>query len=110
MELDRSNSALILHSHHHISQALRGKGFTHTRCTLQNYIFLSLDQSNQLIYLHPWITENLLIKAGTPPRNTSQDGAYRFIYTSLYEGTIEDCNVYLRSQGLKEFTRSDRAS
>jgi len=61
-------------------------------------------------YLHPWITENLLIKAGTPPRNTSQDGAYRFIYTSLYEGTIEDCNVYLRSQGLKEFTRSDRAS
>ena len=62
------------------------------------------------MHLHPWITENLLMKAGTPPRNTSQDGAYRFIYTSLYKGTIEDCNVYLRSQGLKEFIRSDRAS
>lgn len=53
------------------------------------------------LHLHPWLTEDLLRKAGIVPKATRQDGAYRYLYTVLYKGTIEDCNVYLRSQKLQ---------
>ena len=55
------------------------------------------------LHLHPWLTEDLLRKAGIVPKATKQDGAYRYLYTVLYKGTIEECNVYLRSQKLQEF-------
>lgn len=55
------------------------------------------------LHLHPWLTEDLLRKAGIVPKATRQDGAYRYLYTVLYKGTIEECNVYLRSQKLQEF-------
>lgn len=37
------------------------------------------------------------------PLSVTINGAYRYLYTVLYKGTIEECNVYLRSQKLQEF-------
>lgn len=61
------------------------------------------------MHLHPWLTEDLLRKAGIVPKATKLDGAYRFLYTAHYKDKIEDCNVYLSSQGLPEFTMRDKA-
>lgn len=61
------------------------------------------------MHLHPWLTEDLLRKAGVVPKATRQDGAYRFLYTAHYKDKIEDCNVYLKSQGLTEFTMREKA-
>lgn len=36
------------------------------------------------LHLHPWLTEDLLRKAGIVPKATKQDGAYRYLYTVLY--------------------------
>lgn len=55
------------------------------------------------MHLHPWFTEDLLRKAGISPKATKLDGAYRFLYTVHYKDNIEDCNIYLKSQGLPEF-------
>ncbi len=62
------------------------------------------------LHLHPWLTEDLLRKAGIVPKATQQDGAYRYLYTVLYKGTIEDCNVYLRSQKLQEFKLREKSA
>lgn len=61
------------------------------------------------MHLHPWLTEDLLRKAGIVPKATKLDGAYRFLYTAHYKDKIEDCNEYLRSQGLPEFTMREKA-
>ena len=61
------------------------------------------------LHLHPWFTEDLLRKAGIVPKATKIDGAYRFLYTFHYKDTIEDCNVYLKSQGLPEFKMREKA-
>lgn len=60
------------------------------------------------MHLHPWLTEDLLRKAGIVPKATKLDGAYRFLYTTHYKDKIEDCNVYLKSQGLPEFTMREK--
>lgn len=60
------------------------------------------------MHLHPWLTEDLLRKAGIVPKPTKLDGAYRFLYTAHYKDTIEDCNVYLKSQGLPEFKMREK--
>ena len=62
------------------------------------------------MHLHPWITEDLLRKAGLALKATPQDGAFRYLYTFQYKESIEDCNVYLRSQNLSEFKKNDRAA
>ena len=61
------------------------------------------------MHLHPWLTEDLLRKAGIVPKATKLDGAYRFLYTAHYKDKIEDCNIYLKSQGLPEFTMREKA-
>ena len=61
------------------------------------------------MHLHPWLTEDLLRKAGIVPKATKLDGAYRFLYTAHYKDKIEDCNVYLKSQGLPEFIMREKA-
>lgn len=61
------------------------------------------------MHLHPWLTEDMLRKAGIVPKATKLDGAYRFLYTAHYKDKIEDCNIYLRSQGLPEFTMREKA-
>ncbi|MDD7414398.1 MAG: hypothetical protein SPK56_01240 [Eubacteriales bacterium] len=61
------------------------------------------------MHLHPWLTEDLLRKAGIVPKATKLDGAYRFLYTAHYKDKIEDCNVYLKSQGLPVFTMREKA-
>ena len=61
------------------------------------------------MHLHPWLTEDLLRKAGIVPKATKLDGAYRFLYTAHYKDKIEDCNVYLKSQGLPVFTVREKA-
>lgn len=60
------------------------------------------------MHLHPWLTEDLLRKAGIVPKATKLDGAYRFLYTAHYKDKIEDCNVYLKSQGLPEFKMREK--
>lgn len=60
------------------------------------------------MHLHPWLTEDLLRKAGIVPKATKLDGAYRFLYTVHYKDKIEDCNVYLKSQGIPEFKMRDK--
>lgn len=62
------------------------------------------------LHLHPWLTEDLLRKAGIFPKATRQDGVYRYLYTVLYKGSIEDCNVYLRSQKLQEFKLREKSA
>lgn len=62
------------------------------------------------LHLHPWFTEDLLRKAGIVPKATKQDSAYRYLYTFHYKDTIEDCNVYLRSQGLAEFKLREKSA
>ena len=62
------------------------------------------------MHLHPWLTEDLLRKAGIVPKATKQDGAYRYLYTVLYKGTIKECNVYLRSQKLQEFKLREKSA
>lgn len=62
------------------------------------------------LHLHPWITEELIRKAGIFPKATKQDGAYKFLYTTHYKESIEDCNIYLRSQNLQEFKLREKAS
>lgn len=55
------------------------------------------------LHLHPWLTEDLIRKAGITLTATKIDGAYRYIYTFLYRDQIEDCNKYLKSRNLPEF-------
>jgi hypothetical protein len=55
------------------------------------------------LHLHPWLTEDMIRKAGLALTATKLDGAYRYLYTFHYKDTIEDCNKYLRSQNLPEF-------
>ncbi len=62
------------------------------------------------LHLHPWLTEDLLRKAGIVPKATKQDGAYRYLYTFHYKDSIEDCNVYLRSRGLTEFKLNEKSA
>lgn len=62
------------------------------------------------LHLHPWITEELIRKAGIVPKATKQDGAYKFLYTTHYKDSIEECNIYLRSQNLQEFKLREKAS
>lgn len=62
------------------------------------------------LHLHPWLTEELLRKAGIIPKATKQDGAYRYLYTFLYKNSIEDCNKYLKSQKLQEFVQRENKS
>lgn len=62
------------------------------------------------MHLHPWLTEDLLRKAGIVPKATKQDSAYRYLYTVLYKGTIEECNVYLRSQKLQKFKLREKSA
>jgi hypothetical protein len=61
------------------------------------------------MHLHPWLTEDLLRKAGIVPKATKLDGAYRFLYTAHYKDNIEDCNVYLKSQRLPEFKMREKS-
>lgn len=60
------------------------------------------------MHLHPWFTEDLLRKAGIVPKAAKLDGAYRFLYTVHYKDTIQDCNVYLKAQGLPEFKMREK--
>ena len=62
------------------------------------------------LHLHPWLTEELLRKAGIIPKATKQDGAYQYLYTFLYKNSIEDCNKYLKSQKLQEFVQRENKS
>lgn len=62
------------------------------------------------LHLHPWLTEDLLRKAGIVVKATKVDGAYRYLYTFLYKDTIEDCNKYLRSQQLPEFEAREKSA
>jgi len=62
------------------------------------------------MHLHPWLTEDLLRKAGIVPKATKQDGAYRYLYTCLYKYSIDECNIYLRSQNLPEFKQRENAA
>lgn len=62
------------------------------------------------LHLHPWLTEDLLRKAGIIPKATRQDGAYRYLYTVLYKCSIEECNKYLHSQHLQEFTLREKTA
>lgn len=59
------------------------------------------------LHLHPWLTEDLIRKAGLVLTATKTDGAYRYLYTFLYKDNIEDCNRYLRSQKLQEFVQRE---
>lgn len=59
------------------------------------------------LHLHPWLTEDLIRKAGIVVTATKADGAYRYLYTFLYKDSIEDCNKYLRSQNLQEFVQRE---
>ena len=59
------------------------------------------------LHLHPWLTEDLIRKAGLAVTATRIDGAYRYLYTFLYKDSIEDCNKYLRSQNLPEFVQRE---
>lgn len=62
------------------------------------------------LHLHPWLTEDLLRKAGIIPKATKQDGAYRYLYTFLYREPIENCNKYLKSQNLPEFKMREKSA
>lgn len=62
------------------------------------------------LHLHPWLTEDLIRKAGVIPKATKQDGAYRYLYTFHYKDTIEECNRYLQSQGLVEFKLHEKSA
>lgn len=62
------------------------------------------------MHLHPWLTEDLLRKAGITPKATQQDGAFRYLYTFHYKDSIEDCNIYLRSVGLPEFKMREKSA
>ena len=62
------------------------------------------------MHLHPWLTEDLLRKAGLTWTATKMDGALRFLYTFHYKDTIDECNKYLRSQGLPEFKQREKSA
>lgn len=62
------------------------------------------------LHLHPWITEDLIRKAGLTIKATRLDGAYRYLYTFHYKDSIDDCNVYLRAQKLPEFKMNEKAA
>lgn len=62
------------------------------------------------LHLHPWLTEDMLRKAGIIVKATKIDGAYRYLYTFLYKDTIEDCNKYLKSQNLPEFEIREKSA
>lgn len=55
------------------------------------------------MHLHPWLSEDLVRKAGIVVKNTRQDGAYRYLYTFHYKEKISDCNQYLKREGIPEF-------
>lgn len=62
------------------------------------------------LHLHPWLSEDLIRKAGVVPKATRQDSAYRYLYTFHYKDSIEECNQYLRSQGLPEFKLREKSA
>ncbi len=62
------------------------------------------------MHLHPWLTEDLIRKAGLTLKATKMDGALRFLYTFHYKDTIDECNKYLRSQGLPEFKQREKSA
>lgn len=62
------------------------------------------------MHLHPWLTEDLIRKAGLSLKATRLDGALRFLYTFHYKDTIDDCNKYLRSQGMPEFKQREKTA
>lgn len=62
------------------------------------------------LHLHPWLTEDMLRKAGIVVKATKMDGAYRYLYTVLYKDKIEDCNKYLKSQKLPEFEAREKSA
>lgn len=62
------------------------------------------------LHLHPWLTEDLLRKAGIVVKATKIDGAYRYLYTFHYKDSIDDCNKYLRSQKLPEFKINEKSA
>lgn len=62
------------------------------------------------MHLHPWITEDLISKSGIIITHTKLDSAYRYLYTYLYKDSIQDCNTYLRSCRLPEFTLREKSA
>lgn len=62
------------------------------------------------LHLHPWLSSDLINKAGIRITATKLDGAYRYLYTFLYKDSIEDCNKYLRSQKLPEFKLNEKSA
>ncbi len=62
------------------------------------------------LHLHPWLTEDLIRKAGLTVTATKLDGAYRYIYTFLYRDQIQDCNKYLKSRNLPEFKLNEKSA
>lgn len=62
------------------------------------------------LHLHPWLTEDMIRKAGITVTATKLDGAYRYLYTFLYRDSIEDCNKYLKSQKLPEFKLNEKTT
>lgn len=62
------------------------------------------------MHLHPWLSEDLVSKAGVKVKRTKQDGAFRYLYTFHYKDSIEDCNIYLRKQGIPEFKLREKSA
>ena len=62
------------------------------------------------MHLHPWFTEDLISKSGIIITHTKLDSAYRYLYTYLYKDSIQDCNTYLRSCRLPEFTLREKSA
>lgn len=62
------------------------------------------------MHLHPWFTEDLIDKSGIRITHTDLDGAYRYLYTYFYKGSITDCNIYLRNNHLPEFTLREKSA
>lgn len=62
------------------------------------------------MHLHPWLSEDLVSKAGVKFKRTKQDGALRYLYTFHYKDSIEDCNIYLRKQGIPEFKLREKSA
>lgn len=62
------------------------------------------------LHLHPWLSEDLIRKAGVIPKATRQDSTYRYLYTFHYKDSIEECNQYLHSQGLPEFKLREKSA
>ena len=51
VELDKLDAVVVFLAHNRPGQPARAEGLAHARCTLQNYIFLVLQHSNQCVIL-----------------------------------------------------------